>query len=109
MAIGTAKIRVPRNIKKGKPFKLQFIIIHPMEPGTRKDKKTGKLIPAHHITKLDITFNGKKVTHMDVGGAVSANPYFAVMMKADESGTIEISYEDNKGGKWKKSVKVNVS
>ncbi len=109
MAIGTARVRVPKKIKKGEPFKVQFIIIHPMEPGTRKDKKTGKLIPAHHITKLDIKFNGKLVTHMDVGGAVSANPYFAVMMRVNESGTLEISYEDNKGGKWKKSIKVNVS
>ncbi|MDQ7082386.1 MAG: hypothetical protein Q9N34_05010 [Aquificota bacterium] len=31
------------------------------------------------------------------------------MMKATESGTLTIKYEDNKGGKWEKSLKVSVA
>jgi len=46
---------------------------------------------------------------MNTGPGVSKNPYFAIKMKASESGTLTIKYEDNKGGKWEKSVKINVA
>jgi len=107
--LGRAIVRVPRRINKGQAFKVQMVITHPMETGLRKDKKTGKIIPAHYITKVDFLFNGKKVTTLHTGPGISKNPYFAIMLKANESGTLLIRYEDNKGGKWEKSVKVNVS
>lgn len=31
---------------------LNALMNHPMETGLRKDKKTGKMIPAHHIQKV---------------------------------------------------------
>ncbi len=107
--IGRAIVRVPRRISKGQVFKVQMVITHPMETGFRKDKKTGKVIPAHYITKVEFYFNNQKVTALHTGAAVSKNPYFAIKMRANESGTLTIKYEDNKGGKWEKSVKVNVS
>ncbi len=109
MAIGRAIVRVPRRISKGQTFKIQMVITHPMETGFRKDKKTGKIIPAHYITKVEFYFNGNRVTTMHTGAGLSRNPYFAIKMRASESGTLTIKYEDNKGGKWQKSVKINVS
>ena len=106
---GRAIVRVPRKISKGQTFKVQMVITHPMETGFRKDKKTGKVIPAHFITKVEFYFNGKKVTTLHTGAGISKNPYFAIMLKATESGTLKIKYEDNKGGKWEKDVKVNVA
>ncbi len=107
--IGRAIVRVPRRISKGQVFKVQMVITHPMETGLRKDKKTGKLIPAHYLTRIEFLFNGKKVTTIHSGPGISKNPYFAIMMKAAESGTLTIKYEDNKGGKWEKSLKVSVA
>ena len=107
--LGRAIVRVPRKISKGQVFKVQMVITHPMETGLRKDKKTGKLIPAHYITKVEFSFNGKKLTTLNTGPGVSKNPYFAIKMKATESGTLAIKYEDNKGGKWEKTVKINVA
>ncbi len=106
--IGRAIVRVPKKIKKGDVFKVQMVITHPMETGRRKDRH-GKTIPAHYITKVEFFFNDKKVTTLHTGPAISKNPYFAVMMKATESGKLTIKYEDNKGGKWEKSVPVKVS
>lgn len=106
---GRAIVRVPRKISKGQTFKVQMVITHPMETGLRKDKKTGKIIPAHYITKVEFSFNGKKVTTLHTGAGISKNPYFAVKLKASESGTLSIKYEDNKGGKWEKTVKINVA
>ncbi len=107
--IGRAIVRVPRRISKGQVFKVQMVITHPMETGLRKDKKTGKLIPAHYLTRIEFLFNGKRMTTIHSGPGISKNPYFAVMMKATESGTLTIKYEDNKGGKWEKSLKVSVA
>jgi len=107
--IGRAIVRVPRRISKGQAFKVQMVITHPMETGLRKDKKTGKLIPAHYLTNIEFLYNGAKVTSIKSGPGISKNPYFAIMLKANESGTLTIKYEDNKGGKWEKSVNVNVS
>ena len=107
--IGRAIVRVPRRISKGQVFKVQMVITHPMETGLRKDKKTGKPIPAHYLTRIEFLFNGQKITTIHSGPGISKNPYFAIMMKATESGTLTIKYEDNKGGKWEKSLKVSIA
>ncbi len=107
--IGRAIVRVPRRISKGQIIKVQMVITHPMETGLRKDKKTGKTIPAHYIDKVEFLFNGQKVTTLITGPGISKNPYFAIMLKATESGTLTIRYTDNKGGSWSKDVKINVS
>ncbi|WP_461831850.1 thiosulfate oxidation carrier complex protein SoxZ [Aquifex sp.] len=106
--IGRAIVRVPKRLKKGQIFKLQMVIIHPMETGLRKDPKTGKKIPAHYITHVDFYLNDKLVTKINTSAGVSKNPYFAIKMKAVESGTLKIVYEDNKGGKWEKTVNLVV-
>ncbi|MGC9143652.1 thiosulfate oxidation carrier complex protein SoxZ, partial [Hydrogenobaculum sp.] len=41
---------IPNKPKKGDVAKLMFLVKHPMDPGTIKDPKTGKLIPANYIT-----------------------------------------------------------
>ncbi len=107
--VGRAIVRVPSGISKGQVFQVQIVITHPMETGLRKDEKTGNLIPAHYITKVEFLFNGQRVTTLRTGPGISKNPYFAIPLRATESGTLTIKYEDNKGGKWEESVKVNVS
>ncbi len=108
-SVGRAIVRVPRKISKGQAFKVQMVITHPMETGLRKDKKTGKLIPAHYITHIDFYLNDQLVTKIYSSPGISKNPYFAIKMKADQSGTLKVVYADNKGGKWEKSVKLNVA
>ena len=44
---------------------VKALITHPMETGLRKDKKTGKKIPAHFIQNLSVEHNGKS-THFSV-------------------------------------------
>ncbi|MGC8852313.1 MAG: thiosulfate oxidation carrier complex protein SoxZ [Hydrogenobacter sp.] len=108
MAIGAGILRVPKEAKKGEIVKVQMVITHPMEPGTRKDPQTGQLIPAYHLTKLELFFNDKLVSVIDMGGGVSANPFIGITLKVEESGTVKISYEDNKGGKWEKTAEISV-
>ena len=47
---------IPNKPKKGDVAKLMFLVKHPMDPGTIKDPKTGKLIPANYITTIHISY-----------------------------------------------------
>ena len=107
-AIGTGILRIPKEAKKGEVIRVQMVITHPMEPGTRKDAQ-GNIIPAHHLTKIAVSYNNREVTTINMGGAPSTNPFFAVTALADQSGTIRIDYEDNKGGKWSKEAEIKVT
>ena len=40
---------------------IKALISHPMETGTRKDKKTGEKIPAHFIQEVVCEHNGNAV------------------------------------------------
>lgn len=40
---------------------VKALISHPMETGNRKNKKTGKLIPAHFIQEVTCKHNGSDV------------------------------------------------
>ena len=77
---------------------VKTLISHPMETGLRKDSKTGKKIPAHHVTEVTAEHNGKQVMSANWGGAISKNPYLSFKFKGASAGdTIKISWVDNKG------------
>ena len=84
---------------KGDEVEIKALISHPMETGLRKDKKTGKVIPAHFIQEVIAEHGGKKVLTAHWGGTVSKNPYLSFKIKGGKKGdTIKLSWADNKGG-----------
>jgi sulfur-oxidizing protein SoxZ len=92
---------------KGGTTTVKALISHPMETGLRKNKKTGKKVPAHFIQDLNVEHNGKNVLNALWGPAVSANPYLSFRFKGAKSGdTVKISWADNKGGSDSTEVKV---
>jgi sulfur-oxidizing protein SoxZ len=58
---------------KGDVVSVKALISHPMETGLRKDKKTGKKIPAHFIQEVTVKANGKDVLMAEWGPAVLLN------------------------------------
>jgi len=73
---------------------------HAMETGQRKDKKTGKLIPAHFIQEVTCEHNGNAVMTALWGPAVSKNPYLSFKFKGASKGdTLKLNWVDNKGEK----------
>ena len=85
---------------KGDTVTVKTLIKHPMETGLRKDKKTGKVIPAHFIQQVNCQHNGKDVLVAEWGPAVSKNPYLAFSFKGGKAGDkVSISWVDNTGGK----------
>ena len=77
---------------------VKALISHPMETGLRKDKKTGKAIPAHFIQELNVEHNGNNVLTGLWGVAVSKNPYLFFKFHGAKPGDkLTISWVDNKG------------
>ena len=77
---------------------VKALINHPMETGLRKDKETGKDIPAHHITEVNAEYNGNTVMTANWGPAISKNPYLSFKFKGGVPGeNLKISWIDNKG------------
>lgn len=84
--------------KKADLVTLKALITHPMETGMRKDKESGKVIPAHFIQTITCEVGGNKVFDAEWGGSVSKNPYVQVKFKGAEKGEmVKISWVDNQG------------
>ena len=92
-----ATIKIRAKAKNGITT-VKALISHKMETGLRKNKKTGKKIPAHHITELTGEYNGKTVITANWGPAISKNPYLSFKFKGGSAGeNVKISWVDNQG------------
>ena len=91
------RVKVPSKVARGEVFEVKSLVSHSMESGQRKDSKTGDLIPRMIISRFVATYNGEEVFSADWHPAISANPYMAFYMKAEESGTLELSWTDDAG------------
>jgi len=96
----------PKKFKVGDTVDVSLIVLHPMDTGTQKNKKTGKLKPAHYINNITFYLDGKPFTTMAVWETVSTNPYFSVSLKVPGKGKITVEYTDNQGEKNTKSKKL---
>ena len=74
------------------------LVNHPMETGLRKDKASGKPIPAHFIQEMKVEHNGKPVAVAAMGIGVSENPLIGFRLKSAKNGDkLKIAWSDNKG------------
>lgn len=87
---------------------VKALVKHPMETGLRKDKKSGKLIPAHFIQEVVCEHNGTKVMTALWGPAISKNPYLSFKFSGAKAGdSLKISWVDNKGESDSTETKVS--
>ena len=102
-----AKTIRARASAKGDTTTVKALITHPMETGLRKDKKTGKKVPAHFIQEVVAKHNGATVMTAQWSGAVSKNPYLSFQFAGGKAGdSLSISWVDNTGGKDSVTTKV---
>jgi len=105
MPSNTIRIRAT---EQGGVVTVKSLITHPMETGQRKDKKTGKVIPAHFIQEVKCENNGQEVVTAQWGPAVSQNPYLSYQYTGGKKGdTVKLSWVDNKGESDSAEVKVS--
>ena len=108
MAASKPRVRVPKTATKGEVIEIKTLISHPMESGQRKDRKTGELIPRKIINKFVCTYNGEEVFAADFHPAISANPYMAFFIKADESGEVQFTWTDDDGSTYSETAMIEV-
>ena len=87
----------PKNYKNGEVVKVNFMVIHPMETGMRKDKKTGQIVPAQYINSVKFNYKGQVITTMNIWESLSANPVFTTYMKIDGPGELRVTFSENTG------------
>lgn len=102
------RVKVPKKAAKGDVINIKTLVSHKMETGNRKGKD-GKKIPRMILNSFKVTFNGANVFGADMHPAVSANPYIAFFMKAEESGTFNFTWTDDKGKTMSVSADMAVS
>ena len=100
------KIKI-RAREKGGTTTVKFLLKHPMETGLRKDKKTGKKIPAHFISDVDVSLNGVSVMTAYLGPGVSTDPYLSAEIRGASKGdTVTVAWVDNMGEQASADAKV---
>jgi sulfur-oxidizing protein SoxZ len=88
-----------RAAMSGDAVEVKVLMSHEMETGQRKDSK-GAAIPAHFISTVTATHNGKVVLSAQWGPAVSKNPFLSFKFAGGKPGEkVSITWTDNKGDK----------
>lgn len=101
------KMKVRTRIQDGK-VEVLVLIVHPMETGLRKNKKTGKKIPAHYIQTVTLYHNGKVAAKANLGISVSTDPLLGFRLdKAKNGDKIKFVWKDNKGESGKATAVVD--
>ena len=100
-------LSVPKTARRGEPVELKILISHPMETGYRRDEM-GKAVPRHIIKDFVCTYNGEEVLRADLFPAIAANPFLSFWTTAQESGTIVMSWTDDRGASQSESAPIVV-
>ncbi|MCC7080721.1 MAG: thiosulfate oxidation carrier complex protein SoxZ [Burkholderiales bacterium] len=88
-----------RATMQGESADVKVLISHPMETGQRRNER-GELVPAHFITQVTATLNGKAVMSAQWSQAISRNPFLGFKVKGARPGDkVAVSWVDNKGDK----------
>lgn len=103
------RVKVPSSAKKGEIVEIKTLVSHKMETGTRKDSKTGEVVPRKIINKFVAKFNGKEVFTADLEPAISANPYIKFNLRPEESGELEMTWFDDDGSTYTAKEKIAVN
>lgn len=96
-----------RAVIKGGITEVRVLMAHPMESGERKDS-AGKVLPAHYITRFVARHKDRLVLDMEMGTAVSTNPYLTFKFEGGQAGdTLNLSWEDNLGERRNDEAKIS--
>lgn len=87
------RVRIPLQVRKGEPFEIRAMIMHPMETGYRFTTQ-GVTIPFHVIETFECRFEGETIFRAEMGAGVSANPYVSFFAKLDRGGTLTFRWID---------------
>ena len=107
MAEPRPRVRLPRSIEAGVPFRVRTRITHPMHTGLRHDRD-GALVPRRIINRFTVRYNGAVALSVDFEPAVSADPYVEFDMAVPQSGDLDFEWRDDDGSVYSLRKRVDV-
>ena len=90
----------------GQPNPLQLLISHPNITGMQMDQISRVVQPAHYVTDVKVTFDGKPILGVKGDIAVSADPNFRFFFTPSQAGELKAEIKDNLGNQWSASQQV---
>jgi len=91
-----ALITMPKTAARGEIVEIRTLIAHPMETGYRPGDD-GKILPRNIIRRFSCRYDGELVFSAEMFPAVAANPYLTFCTRATASGTLEFTWEGDRG------------
>ena len=91
-----ALITMPTTAKRGEILEIRTLIAHPMETGYRTGDD-GQILPRNILRRFSCRYDGELVFSADLFPAVAANPYLTFCTVATASGTLEFTWEGDRG------------
>jgi sulfur-oxidizing protein SoxZ len=98
----------PKKPEVGEIAKVSLMVMHPMETGLTKDKKTGEVIPVHFINEIEFYWGDKLLTKINGWEIISANSFYEIKLKVDGPNILKAVFKDNKGEEETKVENVKV-
>ena len=98
----------PKTPKKNDIVEVRVKIEHPQDPGGRTDRKTGKMLLRHYITKMEAYYAGRMLSSYDCTTGLSDDPIFGFMLRLEEPGTLKVLMECNIGSRFENSIEIKV-
>ena len=105
--LGAARVRVPERATRGEVIEIRAMIEHPMESGFRLNN-VGKPIPRHIVESFACSYAGREIFRATLHPAVSTNPYFVFFTVATQSGELQFTWKDDRGGVATHAARVEV-
>ena len=102
-----ARVNVPAEVPRGKPFEVRILIRHPMETGYRTDD-AGKPIARNVLSTFACRYNGEAVFSARLSSGIAANPYLRFFVTARDSGQLTFEWIDDSGVRGGERVAVTV-
>lgn len=102
------RVQVPPQVRKGVPFEVRVLMQHPMETGFRRDMN-GQTVPVNVVDKVVCRIGGREVFRAELGTGIAANPYLTFHAVAEQSGTVEVEWSDDRGERGRASALLNVA
>jgi sulfur-oxidizing protein SoxZ len=103
-----ARVRVPREPKRGEIIEIRIAIQHRMETGFRLDN-FGRPIAKNVINALVCRYNGTEVFRAEMGSGIAANPYLQFHAVAEASGEFVFEWMDDAGERGSERASITVT
>lgn len=103
-----ALVNVPKTARRGQIVEVKALISHPMETGFRPGPN-GQILPRDIITLFTCRYGGAVVFSAELHPAMSANPYLAFTLVAQESGPVVFTWAGDNGFRQTETVAIEVT